>query len=146
MKLIATNKRAFRDYEIFDKFEAGIALTGTEVKSLRMGRASLAGSFVKIEGQEAYVLNMHIPEYAYGNIHNHEPTRKRKLLLHKREINKLTGALTRKGYAVVPLRLYFRNGLAKLEIALGRGKKKYDKRADLKKKQIDREMRRALSR
>jgi len=146
MKLIATNRSAFRDYAIFDKFEAGIALTGTEVKSLRMGRASLSGSFVKVDRGEAFVINMHIPEYEYGSVYNHEPTRKRKLLLHRREIDKITGALTRKGFSIVPLRLYFKDGLVKLEIVLAKGKKKYDKRADLKKKQIEREMRRAVSR
>jgi len=146
MKIVATNKTAFRDYELFDKFEAGLVLTGTEVKSLRVGRASLNGAFVKIDKGEAFVVNMHIPEYSHGNVFNHEPTRRRKLLLHKREIDKIMGALSRKGFSVVPLRLYFKGGLAKLEIALGRGKKKYDKRADLKKKQIEREIRRAVSR
>ena len=146
MKLVATNKTVLRDYNISDKFEAGIVLKGTEVKSLRLGRASLAGSFVKMDKGEAFVVNMHIPEYEYGNIFNHDPVRKRKLILHRREIDKLSGALTRKGFSIIPLRIYFRGGLAKLEIALGKGKKMYDKRADLKKKQIEREMRRAVSR
>ena len=145
MKLIATNKKARRDYELFDRFEAGLVLTGTEVKSLRMGRASIDDAFVRVEGGEAFVYNMHIPEYKFGNIFNHEPTRKRKLLLHRREIDKISGAIARKGYTAIPLSLYFKNGWAKLEIALAKGKKKYDKREDIKRRELEKRVKRVLA-
>ncbi len=144
MKLIATNKKAYRDYEIFDKFEAGLVLTGTEVKSLRLGRASINEAFVRVENGEAYVFNMHIPEYSYGGVFNHDPTRVRKLLLHRREIGKIAGAISKKGYTCVPLRLYFNRGWAKLEIALAKGKRKIDKRRDIKKRELERRLRRVV--
>ena len=146
MKVIATNKKAFRDYDLFDKFEAGLVLTGTEVKSLRAGRANISDAFVRIEGGEAYIFNMHIPEYKFGNIFNHEPDRKRKLLLHKREIDKISGSITRKHYTCVPLRLYFKDGWAKVEIALAKGRRQHDKRDAIKKREVDRQIRRALKR
>jgi len=142
MKLIATNKKAERDYEIFDRFEAGLVLTGTEVKSLRLGRASINEAFIRIQDGEAYVFNMHIPEYPHGGIFNHDPTRSRKLLLHRREIDKISGAISRKGYTCIPIKLYFRRGWAKLEIALARGKRKIDKRQDIKRKELQRRLRR----
>ncbi len=144
MKLIATNRKAQHQYEIFDKFEAGLVLTGTEVKSLRAGRASISDAFVRVEGGEAFVYNMHIPEYSHGGVFNHEPTRVRKLLLHRREIDKIAGAISRKGYTCVPLRLYFKGGWAKLEIALARGKRKIDKRQEIKKREEERRLRRTI--
>ncbi len=146
MKVIATNKKAARDYEIFDKFEAGLVLSGTEVKSLRAGRANISDAFVRIEGGEAFVFNMHIPEYKYGNVFNHDPVRKRKLLLHKRELDKINGAVTRKHYTCIPLRLYFKGGWAKLEIALAKGRRQYDKRMQIKKREVERQIRKALKR
>ncbi len=145
MKVIATNKKAHRDYELFDKFEAGLVLTGTEVKSLRMGRANIEDAFIRVEAGEAYIYNMHIPEYKFGNIFNHDPKRVRKLLLHRREIDKISGAIAKRGYTAVPLRLYFKGGWAKLEIALAKGKKLYDKRRSLKQKDLDRQIRRVLA-
>ncbi len=145
MKLIATNKKAQRDYEIFDRFEAGLVLTGTEVKSLRLGRASIDEAFIRIQDGEAYVFNMHIPEYTHGSIFNHDPTRTRKLLLHRREIDKISGAISKKGYTCVPIKLYFNRGWAKLEIALAKGKRKIDKRQDIKRKELQRRLRRITS-
>ncbi len=142
-KIIARNKRARFRYELLDKFEAGLALQGTEVKSLRNGKASLEESFAQPRGGELFLLNAHIPPYEQGNINNHEPTRPRKLLLHRREISKIIGRVQERGFTLVPTELYFRNGYAKVEIALARGKNVADKRHALKKREAEREMARA---
>ncbi len=141
-RVIANNKKAFHDYFIEDRFEAGIELKGTEVKSLRKGRASIKEAYVDIRNGEAFVYEMHIPPYENGNIYNVEPKRTRKLLLHKKEINRLMGLKERKGYTIVPLSIYFKNGKAKLEIASAKGKKVYDKRQALKEKAIKRDIQR----
>ena len=138
-KLIANNKKAFFDYFIEDKYEAGIALHGTEVKSLRMGKCSIKEAFIRIEKGEVYVYNMHISPYEKGNIFNKDPLRIKKLLLHKSEINKIAGSLATKGYTLVPLSVYLKGSLVKVEIGLGRGKKLYDKRQDIAKKDQRRE-------
>ena len=138
-KLIANNKKAYHDYFIEDKYEAGIALAGTEVKSLRMGKCSLKESFIRVEKGEVWIYNMHISPYEKGNIFNKDPLRVRKLLLNRREINKIEGKMTQKGYTIVPLQVYFKGSLVKLEIALARGKKLYDKRDDIEKKDARRE-------
>ena len=134
IKLIANNKKAYHDYFIDDTYEAGIALAGTEVKSLRMGRCSVKESFIRIENGEVYVYQMHISPYEKGNIFNKDPLRPRKLLLHKSEINKLMGRVAQKGFTIVPLKVYFKGSLVKVEIGLARGKKLYDKRQDIAKK------------
>lgn len=139
VKLIANNKKAYHDYFIEETFEAGIALHGTEVKSLRMGKCSVKESFVRIEKGEVYVYNMHISPYEKGNIFNKDPLRIRKLLLHKSEIRKMTGAIAQKGYTIVPLKVYLKGSLVKVEIGLARGKKLYDKRQDIAKKDQRRE-------
>ena len=139
MKLIANNKKAYHDYFIEDKYEAGISLAGTEVKSLRMGRCSVKEAFIRIEKGEVYVYNMHIAAYEKGNIFNKDPLRVRKLLLHKREIRKIEGQIAQKGYTVVPLSVYFSGSLVKVEIGLAKGKKLYDKRQDIAKKDQRRE-------
>ena len=133
-RLIANNKKAFHDYFIEEKYETGIALHGTEVKSLRMGKCSIKESFVRIENGEVYIYGMHISPYEKGNIFNKDPLRVKKLLLHKQEINKLTGKVAEKGCTLVPLQVYFKDGKAKIEIGLARGKKLYDKREDIAKK------------
>lgn len=138
-KLIANNKKARFDYFIDDTFEAGIALHGTEVKSLRMGKCSIKEAFVKIENGEVYVYNMHISPYEKGNIFNKDPLRVKKLLLHKYEINKIAGSLVQKGYTLVPLTVYLKGSLVKVQIGLARGKKLYDKRQDIAKKDQRRE-------
>ncbi len=138
-KLIANNKKAFHDYFIEDKYEAGISLAGTEVKSLRMGKCSVKESFIRIENGEAYVYGMNVSPYEKGNIFNKDPLRPRKLLMHKYEINKIAGKMAEKGYTVVPLQVYFKGSLVKVEIALARGKKLYDKRQDIAKKDMRRE-------
>jgi SsrA-binding protein len=138
-KLIASNKKAFHDYFILQKLEAGLELTGTEVKSLRDGKANLKDSYVVINGDQAFLLAAHISPYSHGNIQNHEPERKRKLLLHKREIEKLHVQLVEKGLTIVPLRLYFKGSRVKAEIAVVRGKKQYDKRETEKRREADRE-------
>lgn len=144
IKIIANNKKAYHDYFIDDVFEAGLVLTGTEVKSLRSGKASLQESFCRLKDGEVFINNMNIPEYEQGNRENHEPTRVRKLLLHREEIAKLYKATEIKGRTLVPTKLYFKGGKAKLEIGVGRGKKQYDKRETLKRQQADREMDRAI--
>ena len=141
-RMIANNKKAYHDYFIEDKYEAGISLAGTEVKSLRMGKCSIKESFIRIERDEVFIYGMHVNPYEKGNIFNKDPLRDRKLLLHKSEINKILGKLKEDGYALVPLRVYFRRSLVKVEIGLCRGKKLYDKRADLAKKQQKRELER----
>ncbi|NLO08444.1 MAG: SsrA-binding protein SmpB [Clostridiales bacterium] len=139
IKLIANNKKAYYDYFIEDKYEAGIALHGTEVKSLRTGKCSIKESFIKIENGEMFIYGMHISPYEKGNIFNKDPLRVRKLLLHKYQINKIGGQLAQKGYTLVPLQVYFKGRLVKLEIGLARGKKLYDKRQDIAKKDMRRE-------
>jgi len=140
IKIIADNRRARFNYEIGEVFEAGIMLTGTEVKSLRTGKATIAESYADARGGEIWLINSNIPEYLQASRFNHEPKRRRKLLLHKRQVNRLAGAVEREGMTLVPLRLYFNErGRAKLELALGRGKKLHDKRETLKKRSWDRE-------
>ena len=138
-KLIANNKKAFHDYFIEEKYEAGISLAGTEVKSLRMGKCSVKESFIRIENGEMIIYGMHISPYEKGNIFNKDPLRPRKLLLHKYEINKIAGKTAEKGYTLVPLQVYFKGSLVKVEVALARGKKLYDKRQDIAKKDQRRE-------
>lgn len=139
IKLIANNKKAYFDYFIEDKYEAGIALHGTEVKSLRMGKCSLKESFLRIEKGEAFIYNMHISPYEKGNIFNKDPLRVRKLLMHKYEINKIAGQIVQKGYTLVPLQIYFKGSIVKVEIGLAKGKKLYDKREEIAKKDQRRE-------
>lgn len=143
-QLIASNKRARHDYSIEDIYEAGIVLTGTEVKALRAGRASLVDGYVDIDRGEAWLEAVHISEYSQGTWTNHAPRRKRKLLLHKNEIIRLGNDVQAKGYSIIPLSLYFLDGRAKVEIALGRGKKEYDKRQTLREQQDNREALRAM--
>ena len=139
VKLIANNKKAYHDYFIEEKYEAGLVLHGTEVKSLRMGKCSVKESFIRVENGEVYIYGMHISPYEKGNIFNKDPLRTRKLLLHRHEIHKIAGKMAEKGYTVVPLQVYFQGSLVKVEIALARGKKLYDKRQDIAKKDMRRE-------
>lgn len=139
VKLVAQNKKASHDYFFEELFEAGIELVGTEVKSLRMGKCSLKESFIRIFNGEAYILNMHISPYEKGNIFNKDPLRPKKLLMHRAEIRKLQGKIAEKGYTLVPLQVYFKNSLVKVEIGLAKGKKLYDKRQDIAKKDQRRE-------
>ena len=139
IKLIANNKKAYHDYFIEETYEAGIALHGTEVKSLRMGKCSIKESFVRIEKGEVFIYGMHVSPYEKGNIFNKDPLRVRKLLMHKYEINKLLGKIKEKGYTMVPLKVYFKGSLVKVEIGLAKGKKLYDKRQDIAKKDMRRE-------
>ncbi|ASF40346.1 SsrA-binding protein [Halobacillus halophilus] len=143
-KTIAQNKKAGHDFTIEETFEAGIVLQGTEIKSIRNGRVNLKDSFARINNGEVFLHNLHISPYEQGNIYNHDPTRMRKLLLHRKQINQLIGQTQQKGYSLVPLKMYIKNGVAKVLIGLGRGKKKYDKREDLKRKQQKREIDRAI--
>ncbi len=145
-KLIAQNKKARHEYAIVDTFECGVVLMGTEVKSLREGRASLADAFATIDDGEVFLHNVHIPEYAFGSWTNHTPRRVRKLLMHKAEILRLIGKTKESGLTLVPLSLYFNEGKVKVELALARGKKTWDKRQDLAKRDADREVSRALGR
>ena len=138
-RLIANNKKAYHDYFIEETYEAGIALHGTEVKSLRMGKCSIKESFVRIENEEVYIYGMHISPYEKGNIFNRDPLRVKKLLLHKSEIRKMKGKIAEKGYTLVPLKVYFNRSLVKVEIGLGKGKKLNDKRQDIAKKDQRRE-------
>ena len=144
IKIITSNRRARREYHITETLEAGLALQGTEVKSLREGRANLQDAFCKVEGGEMFLLNAHISPYSHGNLNNHDPVRPRKLLLHKREIGKMKKATEQKGFTVIPLKLYFKNGIAKVEIGLARGKKLYDKRADIAERDTQRRLDRTL--
>lgn len=146
VKEIATNRRAFHDYFIDEKYEAGLALTGTEVKSLRAGKANLRDGFVRVGGTEAWLENVHISPYTQGGYVNHEPMRPRKLLLHRREIASLIGKVRQKGYTLIPLRMYFSGNHAKVEIGLARGKRQYDKRVALAEADARREMERAVRR
>ena len=139
VKLIANNKKAFHDYFIEEKYEAGISLAGTEVKSLRQGKCSIKESFIRIEKGEIFIYGMHISPYEKGNIFNKDPLRVKKLLMHKYEINKMAGKIAEKGYTLVPLQVYFRGSLVKVEIGLAKGKKLYDKRQDIAKKDQRRE-------
>jgi SsrA-binding protein len=145
-KMIAQNRKARHDYSILETVEAGLVLTGTEVKSLRLGRASLVDGFATIDDGEAFLRGVHIPEYDQGSWTNHEPRRTRKLLLHRDEIERLLGKTRESGLTLVPLALYFRDGRAKVELGLARGKKAYDKRQDLAKRDAEREVRKALGR
>lgn len=143
-KIISTNRKAFHEYHIFDKFNAGMVLTGTEIKSIRKGAINLKDSFVKVDDFEVFLYNCHISPYEQGNRFNHEEKRTRKLLLNKKEIEKLVGKIKKDGYAIVPLEVYLENGWAKIEIALAKGKKLYDKRDDLAKKAQTRDIERAV--
>ncbi len=144
MKIVAQNRKAFHDYFIEETLEAGMVLTGTEVKSLRDAKANLMDSYVLIKDNEVFLFNCHISPYTHGNIMNHDPVRTRKLLLHKKELVKLQAKAAQKGYSVIPLKLYFKNGLAKAEIGLAKGKRQYEKRETIKKKEADREIQRAM--
>lgn len=142
---IARNKRASHDYHILDTWEAGLVLTGSEVKSLRNGRANIGDAYAILNNGEVYLLNLHISPYEQASYFNHEPTRTRKLLLHKKEIKKMIGSVERQGLTLIPLELYFKKGKAKVALGLGKGKKLHDKRADMKKKDDERDMARARS-
>ena len=144
-KLIANNPTAFHNYTIEDKIEVGIVLSGTEIKSIRNGKANLKDSYAIIKNGEIYILGMHISPYEQGNIFNKNPLRDRKLLLNKREINKLIGLTKQKGYSLVPLNMYFKNNLVKIELGIGKGKKLYDKREDIAKKDAERRIKQQLS-
>ena len=143
-KALAQNRKASHDYFIEDTYEAGVVLKGTEIKSIRAGRVNLNDAHVRIMNGEAQLINMHIAHYEQGNQFNHDPTRSRKLLLHRSEIDKLFGLVKQKGYAIIPLKLYIKNGFAKVLIGLGKGKKQHDKREDMKQKQMKRDIDRAL--
>jgi len=143
-KILIVNRKAYHDYEILEKIEAGLVLTGTEIKSLRQGKASIKEAFAYFKDNEIYIYDMNITPYEQGNRFNHDPKRKRKLLLHKREIRKLISKITQKGLTLVPLKIYLKNSKAKLELGVGRGKKLYDKREYLKKKDALRETKRML--
>ena len=145
-KVIASNRKARHEYTILDTYEAGISLVGTEVKSLRLGRASLTDAFATVDGGEVWLRNLHIPEYVQGTWTNHTPRRTRKLLLHKGEILRLIGKTKEGGLALVPLSMYFKDGKVKVELALAKGKKSYDKRQDLAKRDAQREIERAAGR
>lgn len=143
-KLIAKNPVAYHNYSISNTLEAGIVLTGTEIKSIRAGKVNLKDSYINIKNSEAYIYGMHISPYEHGNIFNKDPLRTRKLLLNRREINKLIGAINQKGFSIVPIKLYFNNNFVKLEIGIGKGKKLYDKREDIAKKDANRKIQRTL--
>ena len=145
-KLVASNRKAFHDFFIDETYEAGIALVGTEVKSLREGRINLRDSYAEVKEGELYLVGVHISPYEQGNIWNHDPLRRRKLLLHKDEIRRLTGKVNERGYTIVPTRVYFKGSRAKVEIGLARGKRLYDKRSDLAKREADREVEREFRR
>jgi len=142
IKIIATNRKARHDYQILNTFEAGIVLQGTEVKSLRQGKANLKDSYAIIKNGELFLLNMHISPYSHGTAYNHDPLRTRKLLLHRHEIRRLIGQVQEKGLTLVPLKIYFKNGIAKVELALVRGKKLYDRRQDIARRDAERELQR----
>lgn len=142
--ILARNRKANFDYKIEDTIEAGIALQGTEIKSIRAGKVQLKEAFVQIRNNEAWIINMHISHYDQGNRFNHDPTRTRKLLLHRRQINQLIGKTKQQGYSIVPIQIHLKNGFAKLLIGVGKGKKDYDRREDLKRKEAKRDVARAL--
>ena len=139
LKLVANNKKAYHDYFIEEKYEAGLVLHGTEVKSLRMGKCSIKEAFIRIENGEVFIYGMHISPYEKGNIFNKDPLRPRKLLMHKKEIQKMVGKIAQKGYTIVPVEVYFKGSLVKVQVALAKGKKLYDKRQDIAKKDQRRE-------
>ena len=143
-KVLAINKKANFDYAIEETIEAGIVLKGTEIKSIRQGKVQLRDAFILIRNNEAWISNMHINPYEQGNIHNHDPVRVRKLLMHKKQIASLAGTMKEQGYSIVPLKMYIKNGFAKVLIGVGKGKKLYDKRQDLKEKEHKRDMQRAF--
>lgn len=143
-KLIAKNPVAYHNYTINDKMEAGIVLTGTEIKSIRAGKVNLKDAYVNIKNSEAFIYGMHISPYEHGNIFNKDPLRTRKLLLNKKEINKLLGMISQKGMSLIPIKLYFKNNFVKLELGIGKGKKLYDKREDIAKKDAERKIQRTL--
>jgi SsrA-binding protein len=143
-RVITENRKARHDYHIEDSFEAGMVLTGTEVKSLRLGRVNLRDAHAEVRGGQAYLVGAHISPYEQGNRFNHEPTRPRKLLLHKREINRLASQVAQRGYTIVPLRMYWSGGRAKVELALARGKRQFDKRQDLARRDSERDIARAV--
>ncbi len=143
-RMVAANRRARHEYHIDETHEAGLVLTGTEVKSLRAGRASLQEAFARVEEGEVWLYHMHIPPYEPGSIFNHDPLRRRKLLLHRREVDRLYGRVQQKGYTLIPLRLYFRRGVAKVELALARGKRQYDKREAIAEREARRRIERAV--
>jgi len=145
IKLVASNKKAYHDFFIEETLEAGMALVGTEVKSLREGRANFKDSYAQVKAGEVFIIGCHIPPYSHGNIMNTDPERTRKLLLHKSEIKRLTGLLTQKGYTLVPLKIYFKGSHVKMELGVAKGKKFHDVRDTLKKKEAEREVNRALS-
>jgi len=145
-RVVATNRKARHDYEILETYEAGVVLTGTEIKSVREGRVNLRDGFVLLKDGEAWLMNVHISPYSHGSLHNHEPRRPRKLLLHKGEINRLAGRVQEKGWTIIPLRMYLKGGWAKVEIGLARGKRQYDKRRDIAKREFEREKARYLKR
>ena len=142
--LLATNRKALRDYEIMESVEAGIMLVGTEVKSIRARRANLDDSFARIDGAEVFLYNMHISPYEQGGRYNVEPTRPRKLLLHRRQIDRLNGLFSQRSVALIPLRLYLKSGLVKIELAVGKGKKAYEKRDTIRQREIERELHREI--
>ena len=145
IKTVATNRRAFHDYHILERYEAGIVLSGTEVKSLRDGRADLKDAYADVQDGEVFLLHAHIDQYEQANRFNHDPVRPRKLLLHKREIRRLIGKTQEKGLTLIPLRMYFTHGKAKVELGLAKGKKQYDKREDVKRRSAQRDIQRALA-
>ena len=144
MNIVCQNRKAYHDYHIEEKAEAGIALLGTEVKSLREGKGNLKDSYVLAKDSELFLINCHISPYSHGNITNHEPLRTRKLLLHKKEIERLRGQVAQKSYSLIPLKIYFKGSFAKVEIGLAKGKRQYEKRDAIKKKEADREIERAM--
>ena len=144
VKRIAVNRKALYEYDILERVEAGLVLTGTEIKSVRAGRVNLQQAFARAEGGELWLYNAHIAHYAQGGIYNHDPTRPRKLLLHQEELASLVGAVAQKGLTLIPLRLYIKNHWAKVELGLARGRRKYDKRRVIAQREVEREMRRAL--
>jgi SsrA-binding protein len=143
---VAVNRRAYHDYFVDEKYEAGVVLTGTEVKSIRAGRCNLRDGFVRIDGREAWMENVHISPYAQANVMNHEPMRPRKLLLHRKQISSLNGKVRQKGYTLIPLRMYFSRNHAKVEVGLCRGKREYDKREAIAERDAKREIARAMRR
>ena len=144
MKLVCQNRKAYHDYSIEEAIEAGISLVGTEVKSLREGKANLKDSYVLIKDTEAFLFNCHISPYSHGNIMNHDPLRTRKLLLHKKEIMRLQGKIAQKGYTLIPLKIYFKDGRAKVEVGLAKGKREYEKRESIKEREANREIEKAM--
>ncbi len=141
VKIITKNKKAYHDFFILETFEAGIVLKGTEVKSVKQGKINLKDSYAKVKNGEIFLFNAHISQYKHGNLFNHEPTRTRKLLLHKKEIDRITGKINEKGLTLIPLKVFIKKGLVKIELGLGKGKKTHDKREEIKRRDIERELR-----